>query len=45
MAKKVLPPEALLEFFELEPFVRRWKKHGFPDEELARARWTISRKV
>jgi len=34
MAKKILPPETLLEFFELEPFVRRWKKYGFPDEEL-----------
>jgi hypothetical protein len=29
-----LPPESLLEFFELEPFVRRWEKYGFPDEEL-----------
>lgn len=25
---------SLLEFFELEPFVRRWEKYRFPDEEL-----------
>jgi hypothetical protein len=34
MTSKTPPPESLLEFFELEPFVRRWKKYGFPDEEL-----------
>ena len=34
MARNELPPESLLEFFELDPFVRRWQKYGFPDEEL-----------
>jgi hypothetical protein len=34
MTRKKPSPESLLEFFELEPFVRRWKKFGLPDEEL-----------
>lgn len=34
MAKKGLPPESLLEFFELPAFSKGWQKHDFPDEEL-----------
>ena len=34
MAKRGLPTDSLLEFFELGPFVKRWEKYGFPEEEL-----------
>lgn len=34
MTKKILSAESLLEFFELDAFVRRWDKHGLPEEEL-----------
>jgi len=34
MARKKVPAGALMEFFELAPFVRRWDAWGFPDEEL-----------
>jgi hypothetical protein len=34
MARKGVPPESLLEFFELPPFVKGWERHDFPVEEL-----------